>query len=56
MESRCIPASEYDKSNGYTTDLKIHGYYLINVRATSLAGNGTWTRNIFIELPRLDGK
>lgn len=56
MESRCIDAANYNNSIGYELKLGRYGYYILDVKATSLAGNGSWAGNISLNLVNIEGK
>ena len=41
---------------GHTLENLDSGNYTFRIRATSLAGNGSWTEAVTFNIPALDGK
>ena len=56
MESKCVDAATYNENVGHKLELGRYGYYILDVKATSLAGNGSWAGNISLNLLNLEGK
>ncbi|XP_043979620.1 insulin-like growth factor 1a receptor [Gambusia affinis] len=48
---KCVSHQQYHKYNGVRLTILSSGNYSAQVRATSLAGNGSWTESIFFYVP-----
>jgi len=52
----CIPHRQYRQDHGYVTQTLAAGQWSVRVRATSLAGNGSWTPHVYFDITKPVGQ